>query len=182
MAYSGFSGGMMFNFGYGFSGKYQLFDDNGNSLGTFKRTGVREGMGGALKVGFGKHLRVGVEGFVSTMNHSGNGSYARLGGGGVLMDSKWDIDRWTLFVGGSFGGVTARHLDIVNDQHDEYQVTRSSFRKYSFLSLDPFLGFEFAMTRKVHLLFQMDYLFNLTTPRPDAVQGPRFFVGFMFCH
>lgn len=169
MAYSGFSGGMMVNFGYGFSGRYQLFDADGTSLGEFSPVGVPVGMGGALRVNFGKHLRVGIEGYVSTMSHSGNGSYARMGWGGVLADSKWDVGRWTLFVGGLFGGGTARHLNIINDEHSDYQVVRSSFRKYPFLAFDPFAGVEYAITRKIHLVLKADYLVNVTVRRADFV-------------
>lgn len=182
MAYSGFQGGMMVNVGYGFSGRYALYDADGQMLEQLSPAGVPVGMGGALRVNFGKHLRVGGAGYVSTMNYGGNGSYSRIGWGGVLADSKWDIDRWTLFVGGMFGGGTARHLNIINDEHDEFQVARSSFREYPFLAFDPFFGAEYAMTHKIHLVFQVDYIVNITARRDDFVQGPRFFLGFMFCH
>lgn len=182
MAYSGFSGGMMINVGYGYSGEYKLYDTNGVELGKYSPVGVPVGMGGAFRVGFGKFLRIGIEGYVSTMSFGGNGSYARTGWGGVLADFKYDIEKWSLFVGFTVGGGNQRHLNIINDEHDEFQVVRSSFRKTPFGAIAPFLGAEYALTKRVHLIMKFDYMVNITNVRSDFVSGPRFFFGFMFCH
>lgn len=182
LAYSGFQGGMMFHLGYGFSGEYSLYDADGVSLGNFRHSGVPTGVGGALKVNFGRHLRIGGEGYVSTMKFGGNGSYARIGWGGLLADSKWDVGKWTFFVGGMIGGGSQKTLNIINDPHSEYQVSRSSYRRFSFFALSPFAGVEFALTQKIHLILKTDYLFNVTARRPDFISGPRLYFGIMFCH
>ena len=54
--------------------------------------GITAGIGGSLRIKLKQHLRVGCEGFVSTMNsqltnqrnHLQSGSYVRTGWGGVL--------------------------------------------------------------------------------------------------
>ena len=69
MAFSGYQGGMMFHMGYVQSKNFQFNDLLGNPLGNpYQLKGMAYGIGGAIRVGFGKHLRVGMEGYVSTHN------------------------------------------------------------------------------------------------------------------
>lgn len=183
LAFSGCSGGMMVNVGYGFSGTYRLYDADGVSLGDFRRQGVPVGMGGAARIHFGNHLRVGAEGYVSTMRYAAHAGYAQIGWGGITVDSQWAVRRWTLFAGGMIGGGSHKNLDVVNDASThEYQVSSSSYRTYPFMAVAPYVGAEFALTRKVHVVAKVDYVVNVTARRPDFVTGPRFFIGFMFCH
>lgn len=183
LAFSGCSGGMMVNVGYGFSGTYRLYDSGGVPLGYFHHRGAPVGMGGAARIHFGKHLRLGGEGYVSTMRYAGHAGYAQIGWGGITLDSQWEIRRWTLFAGGMAGGGSHKNLDVINDEvDDEFQVSRSSYRYYPFMAVAPYLGAEFALSRKVHIVAKVDYVVNVTARRPDFVSGPRFFVGFMFYH
>ncbi len=88
-AYAGFSGGMMIHTGYLYGGSISPATDAGcNCLYDRKIAGAPFGIGGAARVHFGEHLRIGTEGYVSTLNYGGKGndSFARLGWGGVLAD------------------------------------------------------------------------------------------------
>ena len=108
--YQGFSGGMMLHTGY-------LFGQDGNAPKTAdgrlcSPQGALFGIGGALRVHLWKYLRTGFEGFVSTMPSAitdcrdvlKNGSYVRVGCGGVLADLlaigqslavyRWHYRRW----------------------------------------------------------------------------------------
>lgn len=88
--YQGFSGGMMVHAGYLFGQDKNAPRDNQGVL--CSPQGATFGLGGALRVHLFKHLRVGGEGFVSTMNSATtdcrqrlqSGSYIRTGWGGVL--------------------------------------------------------------------------------------------------
>ena len=97
--YQGFSGGMMLHTGY-------LFGQDGNAPKTAdgrscSPQGATFGIGGALRVHLWKHLRTGFEGFVSTMPSAmtdckdvlKNGSYVRMGCGGVLADCCWRLPK-----------------------------------------------------------------------------------------
>ena len=75
----------MFNVGYVESRDFQFQDNSGLPLGQSGRlSGASMGLGGALRVGFGKYLRVGIEGYVSTLKYKPKGSSAKIGWGGLL--------------------------------------------------------------------------------------------------
>lgn len=82
--------------------------------------GATFGIGGAVWVHLWKHLRIGSEGFTSTMNASTtnyrstlqSGSYIRTGWGGVLADACWRLEKVWPYVGGTIGGGAMRSLYI----------------------------------------------------------------------
>ena len=115
MAYSGYQGGMMFNVGYVESRDFQFQDNSGLPLGEPGRlSGASMGLGGALRVGFGKYLRVGIEGYVSTLKYQPQGSSAKIGWGGLLLDSHWHIKKFTIFTGGVIGGGAYTHITMID--------------------------------------------------------------------
>lgn len=188
MAYSGYQGGMMFNVGYVESRDFQFQDNSGLPLGQSGRlSGASMGLGGALRVGFGKYLRVGIEGYVSTLKYKPKGSSAKIGWGGLLLDSHWHIKKFTIFVGGVIGGGAYTHItmidkagesDVVNDYVVENQYV--SYRHYPFLAIVPFVGMEYSLTKRISVVAKIDYMLNVTNWADDYAAGPRFFVGFMF--
>ena len=115
MAYNGYQGGMMFNIGYVQSRNFQFQDNAGLPLGQYgKLSGASMGLGGALRVGFGKYLRVGIEGYVSTLKYQPKGSSAKIGWGGLLLDSHWHINKFTIFTGGVIGGGSYTHIAMID--------------------------------------------------------------------
>lgn len=178
-AYSGFSGGMMVHTGYLFGGDITLTDGLGNYRQ--KLSGAPTGIGGAARVHLGKHLRVGGEGYVTTLKYGKHDSYATIGWGGVLADCIWRFGRWAPYVGTSFGGGSMKNLTLTSPTPlDDRMEERSSFRKFGFLTLVPFAGVEFTMTDKIRLSMKADWMCNLTNRQPDFVTGPRIYIGFAF--
>lgn len=187
MAYNGYQGGMMFNIGYVQSRNFQFQDNNGLPLGEFSNlSGASMGLGGALRVGFGKYLRVGIEGYVSTLKYKPQGSSAKIGWGGLLLDSHWHIKKFTIFTGGVIGGGSYTHITMIdkgmsvvdNDYIVENQYV--SYRHYPFLAIVPFVGMEYSLTKRISVVAKIDYMLNVTNWADDYAAGPRFFVGFMF--
>ena len=92
--FQGYSGGMMVHAGYLFGDNPAAVLPSGESLSS---QGITGGIGGSLRINLKRHLRVGCEGFVSTMNSQltsqrnclKSGSYVRTGWGGVLADACW---------------------------------------------------------------------------------------------
>jgi hypothetical protein len=41
---------------------------------------------------------------------------------------------------------------------------------------------EYSLSDKMHLIFKIDYLMNLSNPQDDFVKGPRIYLGLMFHH
>jgi hypothetical protein len=188
MAYSGYQGGMMFNVGYVESRDFQFRDNSGMVLGeSGKLSGASMGLGGALRVGFGKYLRVGIEGYVSTLKYQPQGSSAKIGWGGLLLDSHWHIKRFTVFTGGVIGGGSYTHITMIDKMgkssvENDYMVENQyvSYRHYPFLAVVPFVGMEYSLTKRISVVAKIDYIINVTNWADDYAAGPRFFVGFMF--
>ena len=189
MAYSGYQGGMMFNVGYVESRNFQFHDTNGLPLGNYDRlSGASMGLGGALRVGFGKYLRVGIEGYVSTLKYKPQGSSAKIGWGGLLLDSHWHIKRFTIFTGGVIGGGSYTHISMIDkgvgkdNVENDYVVENQyvSYRHYPFLAIVPVVGMEYSLTKRISVVAKVDYMLNVTNWADDYAAGPRFFVGFMF--
>ena len=187
MAYNGYQGGMMYNIGYVQSREFQFHDNNGLPLGQSNQLrGASMGLGGALRVGFGKYLRVGIEGYVSTLKYQPKGSSAKIGWGGLLLDSHWHIKKFTIFTGGVVGGGSYTHITMIdkgeNTSVNDYIVENQyvSYRHYPFLAIVPFVGMEYSLTKRISVVAKIDYMLNATNWDDDYVAGPRFFVGFMF--
>ncbi len=187
MAYNGYQGGMMYNVGYVQSREFQFHDNNGSPLGQPHRlSGASMGLGGALRVGFGKYLRVGIEGYVSTLKYQPKGSSAKIGWGGLLLDSHWHIKKFTIFTGGVIGGGSYTHIAMIdkgaNTAVNDYVVENQyvSYRHYPFLAIVPFVGMEYSLTKRISVVAKIDYMLNATNWADDYATGPRFFVGFMF--
>jgi hypothetical protein len=187
--YQGFSGGMMGHAGY-------LFGENADAPkaddglicspqgGTF-------GLGGALRVHLWKHLRVGGEGFVSTMNSGTTnmkhvlqeGSYIRTGWGGVLMDACWRKEKVWPYIGGSVGGGAMRSLYVLDGSQDDWIAENKAYlHKQSFFYVNPYVGMDWCLTQKVHMTFRVDWMVALHAGEVVLPTGPRLLVGFMFCH
>lgn len=181
--YEGFTGGMMVHTGFVWAKGLSLTSPGGEALPKAKMSGMPLGIGGAVKVHFGQHLRIGSEGYSTKLSYGVKGSYSHIGWGGVLVDGYWEVGKWNLFVGGTIGGGGSTNVTLTNPYHvDETTEENVSFRKYSFMCLCPFVGFEYALTEKVHLTAKVDWLFNVSNPQPDCPMGPRLYLGFMFRH
>lgn len=187
--YQGFSGGMMLHAGYLFGqDKNAPVDGLGRSCSP---QGATFGIGGALRVNLWKHLRVGGEGFVSTMSsvvsdcHSRleKGSYVRTGWGGILADACWRMEKVWPYVGGSIGGGAMRSLYLLEgSQADWIEEEHALFHKQGFGYVDPYVGLDWCMTNKVHMTFRADWMLAFRRGSLVLPTGPRVYIGFMFCH
>ena len=142
--YQGFSGGMMGHASY-------LFGVNNDAPKTPEGVlcspqGGSFGLGGALRVHLWKHLRVGGEGFVSTMNIGTtdmkhilqDGSYIRTGWGGLVVDACWRKEKVWPYIGGSMGGGAMRSLYVLEGSQDDWKAEDAAWlHKTSFFYINP---------------------------------------------
>lgn len=179
--YSGFSGGMMIHSGYLQSNNFEITNINNESISQNKIKGFPFGIGGAARLHFGKHIRVGGEGYVSDIKYNSNGSYFSTSWGGLLVDCIWQIKRFAPFAGLLVGGGNTKNLTLNRDYGNDFVIeNNASFREYSFLAIAPFVGVEYAINSKIRLTLKADYLVNINNPQDDFATGPRIFLGFMF--
>ncbi|MBR1835427.1 MAG: hypothetical protein IJ785_07990 [Bacteroidales bacterium] len=167
-----FDGGMMLHAGV-VNG--QMSDLN------YTAKGVTTGIGGTLRFHLCRHLRVGCEGFMSTLSQLGNDSYVRLGWGGVVVDAYWQLDRWTPYVGLTLGGGNATTLLVFDGSSDDWLPEPNAvLHSEGFMFVDPYLGIEYALTEAVHLTLRVDRLAPFS--HSDIPTGPRLYLGFIFTH
>ncbi len=177
LSYRGFSGGMMLHAGYADCGSI-------NVGGVSQRmAGLPVGIGGALKVRFGDHLRVGTEGYTSSLGYGDYGSSLSIGWGGLLVDMVWQMGRFAPYAGVTIGGGAVENLTLTSDpKMDTLPELNTSYRKYGVGVVVPFAGVEYGLTERMSLTFKADYMLPLGTSESDFPSGVRCYVGFMFNH
>ena len=167
-----FDGGMLLHTGY-MRGHLSALN--------YEAKGMTYGIGGLLRFHLGQHLRVGTEGFVSTMSQMGNGSYVRTGFGGLLADAYWRVGRWLPFAGLTVGGGSTSTLLMFEGEATDWQPeSRVVLHNQAFVFADPYVGVAFALNEAVHLNFRIDRMVPLS--RIDMHTGIRCYVGFVFAH
>lgn len=183
-AFSGYSGGMMVHSGYVSSSQVTFTHGDGSQAAAVRMRGMPLGIGGMLKIHLGNHLRVGTEGYSSNLRYGRNGSYSHTGWGGLLVDWIIPLGKWMPFAGITVGGGGVKNVTVLGDTTEDFILDdgTTSFRKYAFMAIAPFAGVEYALTGRVHVVFKADWLLDVTSGQPDFVQGPRLYLGFVFCH
>ncbi len=180
LAYSGFSGGMMLHAGYVSAGTITLQGAGGTTFSQ-EMSGVPTGIGGAIKFHFGKYLRLGTEGYSTSLKYGPHDSSLNIGWGGILVDGLYRMGRWAPFAGVTLGGGSVKNLTVTAPVHDDFAVESGiSYRRYSFMTVTPFAGVEFAATSHMHLILKVDWMTNVSDRQPDFPSGPRFYFGFSF--
>lgn len=184
LAFSGYSGGMMVHSGYVSAGNVTFISPDGSVPASAKISGLPLGIGGALKIHFGKHLRIGTEGYSSNLRYGKHGSYEHTGWGGLLIDGVLPLGRWFPFAGITVGGGGVKNVTVFRDTTGDFILDdgTTSYRRYTFMAVAPFLGVEYALTDRVHLVLKADWLLDATSRQSDFARGPRVYFGFMFCH
>ena len=186
--FQGYSGGMMLHAGYLFGKNSSAVLPSGESISP---QGMTTGIGGSLRINLWKYLRVGCEGYVSTMKSGAtdmrdvlqSGSYVRVGSGGLLADACWRMEKVWPYIGAAVGGGAMRTLSVVEGSEADWQPEEwTMLTKQGFGYVNPYVGIDWCMTRRVHLTLRMDWMLGFADNQLLLPTGPRFFFGFMFCH
>lgn len=177
LGYRGFLGGMMLHSGWVDGGSMEI----GGAMQ--KMFGLPTGIGGALKVQLGDHLRVGTEGYTSALAYGDFNSSLSVGWGGLLVD--WAFvgrSGKTSFFGATVGGGAVKNLTLNTEPADDFVAEEGvSFRRYGVPLITPFVGMEYPLTERINVVVKADCLIPLSDA-PDFPLGVRLYVGFMFGH
>lgn len=178
LAYRGFSGGMMLHAGWVNCGDITVGTAPGQKV-----AGVPMGIGGALRLRFGDYLRVGTEGYTSSLSYGDYGSSLSIGWGGLLVDCVLPLGRFAPYVGATIGGGVVENLTLTEKPAiDLLPEGGVSYRKYGVGIVVPFIGTDYRLTERMSLTFKADYMLSLGSSHFDFPSGPRCYVGFMFNH
>ena len=176
-SYRGFSGGMMLHAGWVSRGD-MVVSGASQSL-----SGVTMGIGGAVRLRFGDHLRVGTEGYTSSLGYGKWGSSLSIGWGGLLVDWSWKRGRFTPFVGTTIGGGVVENLTLTREPAlDIAPEDGVSYRNYGVGVVVPFVGVEYSLSERISLMMRGDWMFSLGRGEFDFPSGVRCYVGVMFNH
>ena len=174
--YGGFSGGMMLHAGY-------LFGNALPEMNNFALSAATKGIGGAIRFNFGRHLRIGTEGYSSTASFLKNGSYLNMGWGGLLVDFPFYYKRWTIFGGATVGGGGYKGVYMFSGETSDWEPEKELvYRKSAFTFVDPFFGAEYAVSQRIGIILKADCLIPINSAAADIPIGPRLYIGFMFHH
>ena len=176
--FQGYSGGMMLHTGYLWGGEINIIDYQENT----KIQGAPFGLGGLLRFHFGQHLRIGGEGYNSTLHYRKNESYLTFGWGGLLVDCQWKIKKVTVFFGGTIGGGSVKNIAVLPPVSPHSIEKNALYRKYTVMIAAPFIGMEYAISQRINLIAKTDYVIPLTQKQPDFATGIRVYVGVVFSH
>lgn len=169
----GFDGGMMIHTGY-LSGKLNAI--------SYNTEGAPMGIGGVIRLHMGDYFRLGSEGYVSTLNQRGNGSYLKYGWGGILADFYMVTGRFQPYAGLTLGGgAMTTLLMFENPASDWAPIDGTRFHKQAFIAADPYIGCDFIVAGPMHLTLKIDYLCPVSQAEL-LPNGPRLYIGFLFYH
>ena len=175
--FNGYDGGMMLHAGY-VSQNIKPVD--------FKAEGVTKGIGGAIRFHFGKHYRIGTEGYVSTLSLKKNlaeGSYIKTFWAGLINDFYWQFGKFMPYVGLTVGGGTLTDCFVFEgNNHDWNPEPDVIVNKNAFVAIDPYIGCDYSLTDALHLTFKIDYLNGFNKRELYLPTGPRFYIGAIFFH
>jgi len=196
---TGFTGGMKLHAGYAFSaGPDELFHNGSlQNISDLPSDGVTLGLGGELRLHLFNHIHIGAEGGVSTMPLLNNGSSVRTGWGGVMCDYYGTIGkRVQLCIGATIGGGSSNRLYVPKSgaavTDTDATIYNASYTQTPFFMLDPYVGMEITLTKRIGLLIKVDYMLpfgngntgiTLETVRWSnflSPSGPRIYLGVMF--
>lgn len=169
----GFDGGMMVHTGF-LNGK--IGPDE------IPAKGAPLGIGGVIRLHLGDHFRIGSEGYVSTLNQRGNGSYVKYGWGGVLADIYSVYGRFQPYAGITLGGGAATTLLMDESPSTAWApIDGTLYHKQGFMALDPYIGCDFIVGKAMHLTLKADCLHCFSSGSLLPI-GPRVYFGFLFYH
>lgn len=170
----GYSGGMFVHTGY---------QSGGDNPYAYEPSGATFGIGGLVKLQFGKHFRLGAEGYFSSMGLMKNGSFNKLFWSGPLCDWVWKCGKFYPYIGATVGGgMETAYYMFEGDKNDWLPETEAVFHKQPFFAADPFVGVEYAVGKAFRLSLKADWLLAFNSEGLNRPMGPRIYFGFIFAH
>lgn len=172
--FNGYDGGMMLHLGYVKNRVEPL---------NFTAQGITKGIGGAIRFHFGKHYRIGTEGYVSTLSLMKNGSYMKTFWAGLLNDFYWKFGKFMPYAGITIGGGALTDCIIFEgNNHDWEREEEVVINKTPFIAIDPIIGCDYCLSDAMHITVKFDCLFGLGNENLHMPIGPRAYIGFIFFH
>jgi len=179
--YKGYSGGMFVHTGYVQSGVFTVFDLQGNEIKE-QIKGATFGLGGKMGIFLNQYFRVGAEGYFTSCRYGVKKNSCRIGWGGVTFDALYPVKKWAPFLGITVGGGSSTHVIFIEKTLNNKKATAVIHYKYPLCIINPVIGVEFFASKRISILFKMDYMINVYKKTNFYPQGLRFYLGIHFYH
>lgn len=165
-----FSGGMAFHIGYS---SIENSED--------KYSGPAFGIGGLLHFYVLDFLRIGSGGASSWMNYETNGpdgSYMKLGYGGITIEFSKPIQKWRLSTGVLLGGGTYKNLHLISKDDDE--IIRSKYTDKGTFIFSPLISIERNINESIKTFATLDFIVGPNISNLKHFGGPKLLLGVLF--
>ncbi|MBN1951409.1 MAG: hypothetical protein JW801_09400 [Bacteroidales bacterium] len=166
-----FKGGMMLHSGYLSAGRSEQ-----------AISGSCFGIGGKLSFTAGKYLRLGTEGYASTLGYSGQEGYYKLGWGGLLVDFPiLSGKRLSPVVSLTLGGGHVKDVYFLESVPGAPATHEVVYRSFATMLAVPSVSLEYSLKTKLTLVLKVDYAIPLFSDyTDDFAWGPRVYLGVLF--
>jgi len=168
--------GRIFGGGMAVQGGYVSFE---NTYGEF--SGAMLGLGGRLHFYLGKLFRLGGGGAAVKLSYEEpglDGSYVRIGYGGITVELTRQFSNWQVSGGLLFGGAGFNNLHIISKANDG--TANSFLDDRSTLLLSPIVTVERSLSSSISLMAMIDYLWGPELGKKKHLGGPKVHIGVLF--
>ncbi|MDR1951424.1 MAG: hypothetical protein LBP96_04245 [Bacteroidales bacterium] len=179
LEFKGYTGGMFVHSGHIKSNSFEVTTGLGETS-THQIKNLTFGLGGKLAFQFGNSLRLGMEGYNSTVTYGDYKSSFSVGWGGLLAEYLLDYKRVSYFFGATFGGGRVENLVVTEPQTLNFQTSKILRRQYGVGIISPYYGAEIKITEKLRFVYKADYMFPISNKQDDWGRGFRWYVGMTF--
>lgn len=176
--YKGYIGGVMVHLGYASGGELL---PNGY-IDPISINGMTMGIGGRMMFALGDHLRVGGEGYVSSMSYGENREVS-LAWGGLSAETVLRLgDKSYLLFGATLGGGSYTNQCSLTAPTNDNTAHPTVWQSSALILAVPFVAMEYASGSSLRGIVKLDWV---TAPfagssRGDFSSGPRLYIGVMF--
>ena len=179
LEFKGYTGGMFIHSGQIKSDAFETTNSLGETS-THRIKNLTFGLGGKLAFQFGNYLRIGLEGYNSSVNYGEFRSSYSIGWGGLLAEYFYETKLASYFLGATFGGGGIVNTVVTEPQTFNFQTSEILRRRYNTGIIAPYYGAEIKLTQKLRLVYKGDYLFPMTNKQQDWGRGFRWYLGINF--
>lgn len=176
--YTGYVGGVMIHMGYASGG--ELLPSGYTEPIAVK--GVTMGIGGRMMIGLGDKLRVGGEGYISSMSY-GENREVTLGWGGLSAEYVLRFGaKCSVALGATLGGGSYTNQCSLTTPTNDDTAHPTVWQSSALFLAVPYIGMEYAFGTSLRGIVKVDWItapFAMQT-RNDFSSGPRIYIGVMF--
>ena len=152
-----------------------------NSRSQDNISGVCYGIGGQMAFRFGKHFRLGTEGYASNFSYKNNEGQYKLGWGGLLVGYQLGNKKWKPVLSLTLGGGKVKDMYFVSGNVSDDYTDNVRYRVYSDMLVSPSVGIEYALKSNLSLVMKADYIIPVFSDNyTNYAYGPRIYVGILF--